>query len=105
MTNCQYKYLFRRNSIGGTGIGGTMFILSAVVVSGAPVIQANYSTQVTGTYSITTPTQIGIGSSATNSAFFQWLRTRLYPPSGVMPADSFGSVTVVSTYHKIILIM
>lgn len=90
---------------GGTGIGGTMFILSAVVVSGAPVIQANYSTQVTGTYSITTPTQIGIGSSATNSAFFQWLRTRLYPPSGVMPADSFGSVTVVSTYHKIILIM
>lgn len=87
---------------GGTGIAGTMLVLSAFVNSGAPILQANYSTQVTGSYSITTPTQIGLGSSATNSAFFQWARTRAYPPNATMPSSSFGSVTTVgATYARI----
>ncbi|MCL4399475.1 hypothetical protein M1293_03165, partial [Candidatus Parvarchaeota archaeon] len=31
--------------------------------------------------------------SSSNTITFQWLRTRAYPPNGVMPSVSFGSVS------------
>ena len=70
----------------------TFYLFGAVINSGSPLIQVAYNTLVTGTYSITTPTAIGLGTSASNSAFFQWFRVRAYPPSGVMPSVSFGAV-------------
>ena len=35
----------------------------------------------------------GCGSNTINSLFVQWVRVRAYPPNGVMPSVSFGSVS------------
>ena len=74
---------------GGTAVTGTMYLESAYINSGSPIIQENYNTVVTGTYTITTPTAIGLGTTASNSAFFQWFRVRAYPPNGAMPTVTF----------------
>ena len=36
---------------------------------------------------------IAIGSGAASGLKVQWLRVRAYPPNGVMPSVSFGSVS------------
>ena len=92
-------------------VSGTLYLFSAVIISGSPLIQVSYTTYVSGTYSITTPTAIGLGTSAGNTAFFQWARARLVPPNNTMPSISEGSIvipdtpTIVSTTSPIYEVM
>ena len=51
-------------------------------------------------------TYIGLGAWSSGIITFNWLRTRAYPPAGIMPSDSFGSITSLTvSFHKILLIM
>ena len=55
----------------------------------------NYGTAVSNNanFVASTAQYIGIQAKSTsNGAFVQWLRVRAYPPNGVMPSTTFGSV-------------
>ncbi|MCL4380909.1 hypothetical protein M1141_01390, partial [Candidatus Marsarchaeota archaeon] len=44
-------------------------------------------------YAFTGATYYAVGGAAATSETIQWLRTRAYPPNGVMPTVTFGSVS------------
>ena len=78
---------------GGSSAYNTWYLVSAVYNSGAESLITNYTTtQVTATYSISTNArQLVLASYTSSTNVFQWIRTRAYPPNGVMP-----TVTVIS---------
>jgi len=68
------------------------------IASGNEQLYYNYAQQLTWTDTSQSPsaTTVGLdvaGVSGGYSATFKWLRTRAYPPKGVMPSVSFGSFT------------
>ena len=81
----------------GTGLAsGVMYIVTGITINSIEgTVQINYGADDTETLSsatISLPNNIVIGGY--NSEFFvQWFRTRAYPPNGVMPSVSFGSVS------------
>jgi hypothetical protein len=106
---------FIQNQIGGAGdagilktVAGTQTTLVSTATQGNPFIMSltwpatgnidalwNYgqeesSTDISLTYD---SAYITIGIINGESYTFQWLRTRAYPPNGVMPSVSFGSVS------------
>ncbi len=98
------------SSSGGASVSGTSFTLSnnaiysfAWVANGNQKLYYNYQSEISGTNTTET---IGnyypyIGLFATlNHNFFQWFRTRSYPPNGVMPSVSFGSSLSPTTVNK-----
>lgn len=93
---------------GGSSSNNTLYIVTGVDANNTAV-QANYTTQASGSGTAPSTEALGVGSyptGYTSSVFVQWLRTRAYPPNNTMPLDSFGSVTPVSnhSFHKVILI-
>ncbi|MCL4389660.1 hypothetical protein M1397_03595 [Candidatus Marsarchaeota archaeon] len=66
----------------------------AWVANGNEQIYVNYQNEISSTNTVETIANyypyIGVFASS-NSAFFQWLRTRAYPPNGVMPSVSFSN--------------
>ncbi|MEM3247652.1 MAG: hypothetical protein QW207_03915 [Candidatus Micrarchaeaceae archaeon] len=56
----------------------------------------SYATSSTGAGNLPSTIYLSLGiysNSPSTSIAFQWLRTRAYPPNGVMPSVSFGSVS------------
>jgi hypothetical protein len=88
-------------SQGGVSATGTRYIVTGTMLSSpsSSTLQLNY-----GPASVSTPVAptsgynlslFAWGATPTyGSTFFQWVRSRLYPPSGVVPSVSTGSVTV-----------
>ena len=85
-------------SFGSTLNANQYFQMSAMVNGGnyniAAVPQGSSSAYSYSSYSYTNQGgYYGIGTELTTSGItFYWLRTRAYPPNGVMPSVSFGSV-------------
>ena len=87
------------NGNSGGSVAATSAVLSAVLISGNAKIALNYATQSVTDATSLSSASIGIGVSGSDSghtggdvAFFQWVRDRVYPPAGVMPSASLGSV-------------
>ena len=80
----------------GTGLAiGVMYVVTGITVNSTEgTVYINYGADGTSTLSsatISLPNNIVIGGY--NSEFFvQWFRTRAYPPNGIMPSVTFGSV-------------
>ena len=56
----------------------------------------NYGTPTNGTITAVSSYNVGLGTqNNVNDSFMQWLRTRAYPPNGVMPSVTFGAVVKV----------
>jgi len=67
------------------------------IASGNEQLYYNYAQQLTWTDTSQSPSATTVGLDVAGvrggySATFKWLRTRAYPPKGVMPSVSFGSV-------------
>jgi len=89
---------------GGVSAAGTRYIVTGTLLSSpsSSTLQLNY-----GPASVSTPVAPANGYNlslfawgampAYDSTFFQWVRSRLYPPSGVVPSVSTGSVTLAPT--------
>ena len=70
----------------------TFVVMGFAVTASSQNAQINYNSYISTTYTGVSPfTYLMIGSWD-NSGTVQWLRTRAYPPNGVMPSVSFGSV-------------
>ncbi|MGC8580708.1 MAG: hypothetical protein ACP5MB_11750, partial [bacterium] len=69
--------------------------------SSAAYLSLNYGTTVSASgsaFTASTSSHPGIGSQTTSYQIkVQWFRLRAYPPSGVMPGVSFGTVQSVSS--------
>ena len=81
----------------GTGTQ-TQQIISAVIENGYQAYYENYNLLTTSSsneYTISKITQIGITTNSGSNTIknIYWFRTRAYPPNGVMPSVSFGSVS------------
>jgi YVTN family beta-propeller protein len=75
----------------------SMYAASNTALSGT----LNYGTAYSISTSVTAPTYLLIGAmtgvmTTQDTMNYYWARTRAYPPSGVMPAASFGSVSSAS---------
>jgi len=76
---------------GGSETAGTPYVLSGYYTSSS-VLFSNYQSVLTASISPTTQNlEIGGFSTQAATSFIQWLRTRAYPPNGVMPSVSIGS--------------
>jgi hypothetical protein len=98
-------YSFNKNPAGSATVGQWVYG-SLTYVAGSSTFSAYSSTSLyTQTYSGSTTNPISstgsnlylgtiAGLSSTNPAdsYWNWLRVRAYPPNGVMPSVSFGSV-------------
>ena len=74
--------------------GGTSYVLTGYYLSGGSYLYANYVSIVgTGaTFSGSTNIDLHSYSPSSTTSYVHWLRTRAYPPSGVMPTVSIGSL-------------
>ena len=73
----------------------TQYILTFYYNSGAMILLSDYQMATSTNDIFSSPQYIsfnGYGSSGSGEGFIQWLRTRAYPPNGVMPSVTFGSV-------------
>ena len=76
-------------TIGGNSAYNVLYLVSGYYVSSHQSLFTNYSTlQDTNTLTIGSSNLI-IGTYQTSTAVFQWVRTRAYPPNGVMPYALF----------------
>ena len=80
---------------GGSYTVGTYYVQSIYSSSSAQTLYVNYVSTATDTFtaSASYPFIGGAGSSAVFNIY--WLRTRAYPPNGVMPSVSFGAVQAI----------
>ena len=82
----------------GISVGSSLFIMSMWENTTALSGEINYGNKVVTTNSFTPNSALYIGfniadRTVQNSELYdQWIRTRAYPPNGVMPSVSFGSV-------------
>ena len=75
---------------GGSYTVGNMYVLGLVGISSTSITSyLNYASLLSYTSATATGTNPALNDYDT-SIFYQWLRTRAYPPSGVMPTVSFG---------------
>jgi len=82
-------------SLGGSETMGTKYILSGYYTNSAQLF-SNYQLILTGSISPSTQNlEIGGYSTQPATSFIQWLRVRAYPPNGIMPAISAGSIVVI----------
>ena len=72
----------------------TNYVNTFYYVSGNLAYLVNYKSVLTATNTFSGSNSLAIWTYATGAytAFTQWIRTRAYPPNGVMPTVSFGSV-------------
>ncbi len=82
------------------------YVISFALISGAPISMLNYSTiSVTDGTSISS-TCIGLSGTSGTTVFYYWFRVRAYPPSGVMPTATSGSLVTPqatpSTFQQMI---
>jgi len=89
---------------GGVSAAGTMYVVTGTLLSSpsSSTLQLNY-----GPASVSTAVAPATGYNLSlfawgamptyGSTFFQWVRSRLYPPGGVAPSVSTGSVTLLPT--------
>ena len=73
-------------------INGAYEIYSYTVSGSSGFFQVNYSKTTPTETGYTSITYIGFGSY-TDTLQGYWLRTRAYPPNGVMPSIAFGSIS------------
>ena len=73
----------------------TSYVITGYYVSGSLNVLINYTSKTTtsSTFSGSNSLAIWTYSITTNTVFTQWLRTREYPPNGVMPSIAFGSIS------------
>ena len=82
----------------GISVGSNLVIMSMWENSTALSGEINYGDKVVTTSSFTSNTTLYIGfniaeRTISNSELYdQWIRTRAYPPNGVMPSVSFGAI-------------
>lgn len=78
----------------GTPTSGAYYLLSGYQGNTAGAYATtNYGMLVTTTQAPITGTPLDLNIYSTSSTgVFQWTRTRVYPPSGVMPSVSYGAV-------------
>ncbi|MDE1865401.1 MAG: hypothetical protein KGH94_02045 [Candidatus Micrarchaeota archaeon] len=80
---------------GGTSAINTWYVVSVPYISGNVPLLVNYTQIITSTFAVTptaAPLALMIYPAGAGPGFFQWTRIRAYPPGGVMPSQSFGSV-------------
>ena len=72
----------------------TNYVNTFYYVSGNLAYLVNYKSVLTATNTFSGSNSLAIWTYATGAytAFTQWLRIRAYPPNGVMPSVSFGSI-------------
>jgi len=76
-----------------TGFASGTYNLVSMINNGAnQLMQSNYGTAIIGGANADAANSNIIILSNTGSPTFQYMRARAYPPSGVMPTTSFGSV-------------
>jgi hypothetical protein len=82
------------SSLGGSGScsNNVFYILSGLNSGSAQKFLVNYGSIVSGSSTDTANSNIMLFSWA-GPTTFQWVRARAYPPNGVMPTTSFGSLT------------
>ncbi len=73
---------------------GTKIILSGAYLSGGATEYQNYVSVLSGSATATTSDAYPNFGVYQDTIFLQWMRVRAYPPDGVMPAASFGSLTI-----------
>ncbi len=74
----------------------TRYVITFYYNSGAMILLANYQIATSTSDTFSSPQYIsfnGYGVSGAGEGFIQWIRTRAYPPNGVMPSVSFGSIS------------
>jgi len=80
----------------GFNTANVNLVLSNWVTSTKSGAMANYGTPATSSTNFTAPTaavlDFGERAATTYTAFAQWIRSRVYPPNGVMPTATFGSI-------------
>ncbi len=69
----------------------TWYLIGGFYVSGSPVLYANYLEQVSTTYAFSS-SYLVLNVYQGADAVYQWVRTRAYPPNGVMPSTTLGGV-------------
>jgi hypothetical protein len=99
------SYTFYAGSYSGgiSGSGGYTWNYPAILSenwqsSSQQIYGSNYifTTESYNTYALPSSVYYGFGSVATSSSgtiSIQWMRARAYPPNGVMPSVSFGSLS------------
>ena len=72
---------------------GVYYILSLSLANSIKLANINYQNTISSTDSTYNSfSYIAVGEWSTQTTYVQWLRTRSYPPNGVMPSASFGSI-------------
>ena len=87
-------------SVGYTS--GTLMMLSGAYYSTGATIYSNYQSILTESGTATTSDTYPNFGVYQDALFIQYMRVRAYPPNGVMPAASFGSVQTVSRGQLVI---
>ncbi len=82
----------------GVAIGTTPYVFSVWETTSEMYGQIDYQHQTTTSIGFVSETSLYPGialaqRSGTDYLFSQWMRTRAYPPNGVMPSIAFGSVS------------
>jgi hypothetical protein len=93
----QTGYIFLSNSSSYTGIASPtpqpfFNISSFYTQTGSQLWCENYNCLSASNTIITIPTTTYLSIGSSGGATYYWLRTRAYPPNGVMPSVIFGSV-------------
>ena len=96
--------IYSVNSLGGlTGITSTsgasapFALTNQWLATGSEALDVNYVQEVSASDSTVTYGNyyvgyIDSGGTYQHNTVYQWLRTREYPPNGIMPSVTFGSV-------------
>ena len=81
----------------GSASSTSSTIFSTWITTSESLASINYGTSVINsvdfTASTSSPITLYTSTAAGNSAFYQYIRTRTYPPNGTMPTTTFGTQT------------
>ena len=96
--NNLYKYVSGTSSVIATGSQTLTTAVYSLALSTTPsqIGYQNYASVGSATdssLSLSNFHQFAIGAASSGSIQLTWLRTRAYPPGGIMPSATFGSVT------------
>ena len=86
-------------SYGGSSSYNTWYLVSGTYFSGSLKLITNYAIiQVSAVYSVGSSNLV-LASFRSSTSVYQWVRARAYPPNGIMPSVSFGTLTKLITYY------
>jgi hypothetical protein len=84
------------------GVEGIAWPATGTVITYDAYAPTTYSTSTETLSGTVYPCYGGVTVSSTSAVAYQWGRARLYPPNGVMPSASIGSLTVALNVPQIV---